>query len=292
MQTIYPTDMEGTKWFKLGQNLKEAVTTAGTTIPGDLKAIDSSDTEGTKWYKLGRWLSLIAGGGSNVPLTGVDYYTPLELLASRNIVNSDAGKWLFNTGVAKTLTLTGRGQLGSFTRFDGRNPQGPVTFSKITGGEFYFKPVTAPFTFPRWSFSNGVGFETGITVSEDTYVGWDASPYTGGATTIQFDGGTVYDQRTAGSHLLTAGLHTIRGGGSADNGYLSWFKAVSMDVVTPGPMLVGQSLQGFQAGASAITIDAGGNTLVAPGLTTKGPGSWFEIKKIGDNLYHAHGDLS
>lgn len=290
MQTIYPTDMEGTKWTKLCANLKEAALASNVTIPADLRVISPSDSEGTKWYKLGRWLSLIAGGGTPVP--GVGYYTPLELLASRNIVNSDAGKWLFNTGGAKTLTLTGRGGQGSFTRFDGSNPQGPVTFYKITGGDFYFYPVTAPFKFPRWSFSNGAGFETGITVSEDTYVGWDASPYTGGATTIQFDDGTVYDQRTAGSHLLTAGLHTIRGGGQADNGYLSKFKAVSMDVVTPGPMTVGQSLQGFQAGSSAITIDAGGNTLVAPGLTTKGPGSWFEIKKIGDNLYHAHGDLS
>ena len=167
MQTIFPSDSEGTKWQKLGANIKEAVMAAAIAVPADLTPINSSDSEGTKWYKLGRWLALIAGGGTPVPLTGVGYYTPLELLASRNIVNSDAGKWLFNTGGAKTLTLT-----------------------------------------------------------------------------------------------------------------------------SPGPMLVGQSLQGFQAGASAITIDAGGNTLVAPGLVTQGPGSWFEIKKIGDNLYHAHGDLA
>ena len=172
MQTIFPSDSEGTKWQKLGANIKEAVTAAAIAVPADLTPINSCDSEGTKWYKLGRWLALIAVGGTHVPLTGIGYYTPLELLASRNIVDSDAGQWLFNTGGAKTLTLTGT------------------------------------------------------------------------------SGGAV------------------------------------------GPMLVGQSVQGFQAGADAITIDPTGNTLVAPGLTTKGLGSWFEIKKIGDNLYHAHGDLA
>ena len=290
MQTIFPSDSEGTKWQKLGANIKEAVTAAATPVPADLTPINSCDSEGTKWYKLGRWLSLIAGG-TPAPTTGVGYYTPLELLASRNIVDADAGKWLFNTGGAKTLTLTGTGGGGSFIDFDGSNPQGPVTFSKITGGEFLFIAAAAPFTFDRVRFSNGAGFETGITVSEDTYVGWDASPYQAGATTIMFDGGTVYDQRTAGSHLLTAGMHTIRGGGQADNGYLSKFRPAN-DAIVPGPLTIGQSVQGFQAGANAITIDPTGNTIVAPGLTTQGPGSWFEIKKIGDNLYHAHGDLA
>ena len=172
MQTIFPSDSEGTKWQKLGANIKEAVTASTIAVPADLTPINSCDSEGTKWYKLGRWLAMISGSGTTAPTTGIGYYTPLELLASRNIVDSDAGRWLFNTGGAKTLTLTGT------------------------------------------------------------------------------SGGAV------------------------------------------GPMLVGQSVQGFQAGAGAITIDPTGNTIVAPGLTTKGPGSWFEIKKIGDNLYHAHGDLA
>ena len=62
MQTIFPSDSEGTKWQKLGANIKEAVTASSTAVPADLTPINSCDSEGTKWYKLGRWLSLISGG--------------------------------------------------------------------------------------------------------------------------------------------------------------------------------------------------------------------------------------
>lgn len=290
MQTIYPSDSEGTKWTKLGANIKEAALASNVTIPVDLHVISPSDSEGTKWHKLGRWMSLLGGG---VPsLTGAGYYTPLELLASRNIVNSDAGKWLYNTGGAKTLTLTGSQGLDQFD-VNGTNPQGPITFTDGPLGQWQYVAGTpgSPWyvqEYNSWAASHGDAYYVLITVTQPTYVSWHASKWQANASYITFDDGDPIDTRTAGSYLLLVGTHKVvftGYGTSCINGF------AGLSAATPGPMLVGQSVQGFQAGAGAITIDAGNNTLVAPGLTTKGPGSWFEIKKIGDNLYHAHGDL-
>ena len=334
MQTIFPSDSEGTKWQKLGANIKEAVTAAAIAVPADLTPINSCDYEGTKWYKLGRWLSLIAGG-TPAPTTGVGYYTPLELLASRNIVDSDAGQWLFNTGGAKTLTLTGTSGGAGYRGLT------PAVFNWIgtIGSLGYWLPR------PGWlaDLTDGIGStlvlsDQGIryTLPDPSFYNPDGSPE--GLQFIYWGAGTLdYTFTLAQSTRLTIGIHnpgdcartlgiavdsiTATVAQPADGNFYTnpvfatidlpagnfvlslsrygdnpginglWFDPVS---ITPevGPMLVGQSVQGFQAGDNAITIDPTGNTLVAPGLTTKGPGSWFEIKKIGDNLYHAHGDLA
>lgn len=333
MQTIFPSDSEGTKWTKLCANLKEAALASNATIPADLRVISPSDSEGTKWYKLGRWLSMIAGGGSNVPPTGVDYYTPLELLASRNIVDSDAGKWLYNTGGAKTLTLTGTaggsgyrgltpavfnwiGTIGSLGYWLPR--PGPADLTDGIGATLSLNQTGLRYTLQTPSFYNPDGSPEPIqyaywysdtldytfTLAQDTritigiHIPGDSARTLG----ISIDSITASVDQPADGNLFTnpvfatidvpAGNYVLSFSRTGDNPGINglWFDPISITPVA-GPMTVGQSLQGFQAGASAITIDAGGNTLVAPGLTTKGPGSWFEIKKIGDNLYHAHGDL-
>lgn len=332
MQTIFPSDSEGTKWQKLGANIKEAVTAAATPVPADLTPINSCDSEGTKWYKLGRWLSLIAGG-TPAPTTGAGYYTPLELLASRNIVDSDAGKWLFNTGGAKTLTLTG-GVGGS-----GYRGLTPAVFNWIgtIGSLGYWLPRTGAdltagigstlvlsqqgirYTLPDPSFYNPDGSPEGLqfiywgagtldytfTLAQSTRLTIGIHNPGESARRLGISVGSItasVDQPADGNLCanpkfatidLPAGNYVLSFSPAGDNPGINglWFDPVSIDPA-PGKMLVGQSLQGFQAGANAITIDPTGNTLVAPGLTTKGPGSWFEIKKIGDNLYHAHGDLA
>ena len=293
MQTIFPSDSEGTKWTKLCANIKEAVTAAAISVPADLTPINSCDSEGTKWYKLGRWLALIAGGGTPGQTTGVGYYTPLELLASRNIVDADAGKWLFNTGGAKTLTLTGSQGLEDYG-FDGTNPQGPITLTNGPLGSWSYSEGTpgSPWYIPEynsWVAGNGAEYYGLITVTQPTYITWHADKYQDSASYITFDDGTPIDTRTAGLYLLSVGTHKVAFTGNG-NARIDGFAVISTP--TPGPMNIGESLQIFQTGSAAITIAPGGNTLVAPGLTTKGAGSWAELKKIGDNLYHAHGDLA
>lgn len=334
MQTIFPSDSEGTKWQKLGANIKEAVMAAAIAVPADLTPINSCDSEGTKWYKLGRWLSLIAGGGTPVPLTGVGYYTPLELLASRNIVDSDAGKWLFNTGGAKTLTLAGAaggagyrgltpavfnwiGTIGSLGYWLPRPSPGDLTDG--IGSTLVLSQPGIRYTLPDPSFYNPDGSPKGLqfiywptgtldytfTLAQSTRLtigihipggsaralGISVNSIT--ATVSQPDDGNFYTNPVFATIDLPAGNHVLSFSRTGDNPGINglWFDPISIDPVV-GPLTIGQSIQGFQAGDNAITIDPTGNTLVAPGLTTQGPGSWFEIKKIGDNLYHAHGDLA
>ena len=332
MQTIFPSDSEGTKWQKLGANIKEAVTAAATPVPADLTPINSCDSEGTKWYKLGRWLALIAGGGTPAPTTGVGYYTPLELLASRDIVGTDAGKWLYNTGGAKTLTLTGN--LGAA----GYRGETAAVFNWLAGygslGYWLPRPAGADqtsgigatlgvvnyglrYTLSDQSFYDAAGNPDNLecaylmagsypfTLAQDTRVTIGIHHPGASDRTITFNVGgyawavvqdathNLYANPVMTSVVLPAGEHTLVIGGYGDNPGINglWFDPISIDPVV-GPLTIGQSIQGFQAGDNAITIDPTGNTLVAPGLTTQGPGSWFEIKKIGDNLYHAHGDLA
>ena len=340
MQTIFPSDSDGTKWQKLGANIKEAVTASSIAVPADLTPINSCDSEGTKWYKLGRWLSLIAGG-TPAPTTGVGYYTPLELLASRNIVDADAGKWLFNTGGAKTLTLTGS-QVQTLSAVDERESEGILNWVNSGLGQlgYWLSRVGGDFSSgigadmsvvggEKWEYSFESFFlPSGITAPASvTYISAGGSmSYTftlsvrtrlrlmlhngGGRTLKVTDGeglvasmgnasgiGVDFSNPTFWSIVMPAGTHTLTFTAEGDNPGINGilFDAAPGEEVsdaTPGKMTIGQSVQGFQAGAGAITIDPTGNTLVAPGLTTQGPGSWFEIKKIGDNLYHAHGDLA
>ena len=331
MQTIFPSDSEGTKWTKLGANIKEAVTASGITIPADLTPINSCDSEGTKWYKLGRWLALIAGGGTPVPTTCVGYYTPLELLASRDIVDADAGKWLYNTGGAKTLLLTGgvgagyRGETAAvFNWLSGYGALGywlprPAGADVTSGIGATLGVVNHGFRYTRAdeSFYDASGNPDTLecaywmdgsypfTLAQDTRMTIGIHPPGSSARTITFNVGgyawmvvqdathNLYADPVMSTVVLPAGEHTLVIGGTGDNPVLNgiWFDAASATPV-PGPLAINESVQGFQAGDNPIVISAGGNTLVAPGLTTKGPGSWFEIKKVGDNLYHAHGDLS
>ena len=334
MKTIFPSDSDGTKWQKLGANIKEAVTAAAIAVPADLTPINSCDSEGTKWYKLGRWLSLIAGGGTPVPLTGVGYYTPLELLASRNIVDSDACKWLFNTGGAKTLTLTGTsggvgyrgltpavfnwigtiGSLGYWLPRSGTDLTDgigstlvlsqPGIHYTLYGTPSFYNPNGSPevLQFVYWGsgtldYTFTLAQSTRLTIGIHNpgagarALGISVNSIT--ATVGQPADGNLFTNPVFATIDLPAGNFVLSLSRSGDNPGINglWFDPVSITPVV-GPMLVGQSVQGFQAGANAITIDPTGNTIVAPGLTTQGPGSWFEIKKIGDNLYHAHGDLA
>ena len=335
MQTIFPSDSEGTKWQKLGANIKEAVTAAATPVPADLTPINSCDSEGTKWYKLGRWLALIAGGGTPAPTTGVGYYTPLELLASRNIVDADAGKWLFNTGGAKTLTLTGTsggsgyrgltdavfnwiGTIGSLGYWLPR--PGPADLTDgigatlslswpgirytLTGTPSFYNPNGTPegLQFIYWgggtldftfTLAQSVRLTIGIHNPGDSARTLGISVDSITASVDQPGDGNLFTNPKFATIDLPAGNYVLSFSSAGDNPGINglWFDPISIDPVV-GPLTIGQSIQGFQAGANAITIDAGGNTLVAPGLVTQGPGSWFEIKKIGDNLYHAHGDLA
>ena len=339
MQTIYPSDTEGIKWTKLCANLKESAETSGVTIPADLTPINSCDSEGTKWYKLGRWLAMISGSGTPAPTTGVGYYTPLELLASRNIVDSDAGQWLFNTGGAKTLTLTGTGggvgyrgltpavfnwigTIGSLGYWLPRPGNGKdltngigATLSlsqagiryTLSGTPSFYNPNGSPevLQFVYWGSGSSGTLDYTFTLAQSTRLTIGIHNPGAGARALGISVGSITATvgQPANGNLFTnpvfatidlpAGNFVLSLSRSGDNPGINglWFDPVSIDP-TPGKMLVGQSLQGFQAGANAITIDPTGNTLVAPGLTTKGPGSWFEIKKIGDNLYHAHGDLA
>lgn len=331
MQTIYPSDTEGIKWTKLCANLKESAETSGVTIPADLRLITPGDSEGVKWALLGRWMSLLSTAPAPAPQVPVGYYTPEELTASRDIVGTDAGKWLYNLGAAKTITLTGN--LGA-----GYRGEIAAVFNWLAGygslGYWLPRPAGADQTSGIGSTLGVVNYGLRYTLSDQSFYDSAGNPdnlecaylmsgsypftlaqYTRmtigihlpGASdrTITFNVGgyawmvvqdathNLYANPVMSSVILPAGEHTLVIGGYGDNPALNgiWFDAASATPV-PGPLVINQSVQGFQAGANAITIDAGGNTLVAPGLTTKGVGSWFEIKKISDNVYHAHGDLA
>ena len=61
MQTIFPSDTEGTKWTKLCLNLKESAEVSGVTIPADLRLITPGDSAGVKWALLNRVGMIHAG---------------------------------------------------------------------------------------------------------------------------------------------------------------------------------------------------------------------------------------
>ena len=126
MFPIQPSDTEGVKWQKLQSSIKAAVIANGVTIPTNdplLSDVQTGDTEGVKWAKTQRWMALLSTGGSGgsgaegptgptgpagatgPAGSGVSVVT--QLTASRGLVDGDAGLYLYNTGAAKVVTLTG-----------------------------------------------------------------------------------------------------------------------------------------------------------------------------------------
>ena len=331
MQTIFPSDTEGIKWTKLCLNLKESAETSGVTIPADLRLITPGDSAGVKWALLGRWMSLLSAAPAPAPQVPVGYYTPEELTASRDLASTDAGKWLYNLGNAKTLTIPGdlgagyRGEIAAvFNWLSGYGslgywlprPAGADVASGI-GATLGVVNYGLRYTLADASFYDASGNPATLkcaylmdgsypfTLAQDTRVTIGIHPPGASARTITFNVGgyawmvvqdathNLYAKPVMTSVVLPAGEHTLVIGGYGDNPAMNgiWFDAANATPIA-GPMVINQSVQGFQAGADPITIVAGRNTLVAPGLTTKGVGSWFEIKKISDNVYHAHGDLA
>jgi len=125
MFPIQPSDSEGVKWLKLQSSIKAAVIANGVTIPTTdplLSDVQTGDTEGVKWAKTQRWMALLSTGsggtggtgatGPTGPIgvtgpSGLGFSTVTLLTSSRDLVNGDAGLYLYNTGAAKVVTLTG-----------------------------------------------------------------------------------------------------------------------------------------------------------------------------------------
>ena len=126
MFPIQPSDSEGVKWLKLQSSIKAAVIANGVTIPTTdplLSDVQTGDTEGVKWAKTQRWMALLSTGGSGgsgatgpqgptgpagaTGPAGTGTSTVTLLTSSRDLVNGDAGLYLYNTGAAKVVTLTG-----------------------------------------------------------------------------------------------------------------------------------------------------------------------------------------
>ena len=120
MLPIQPSDSEGLKWLKLQASIKAAVIAAGVTIPESLTDVSSSDSDGIKWAKTQRWLALLSTGsggtggtgatGPTGPIgvtgpSGLGFSTVTLLTSSRNLVNGDAGLYLYNTVGNKIVTI-------------------------------------------------------------------------------------------------------------------------------------------------------------------------------------------
>ena len=237
---INPVDTEGVKWYKLGE-IAKTVGTGGYTPPvypivypgiaqpnpfyGSSKQLSSSGVQ--KWLG-GAQKWLVYGGEAPFTLivssltalkVGQEAYIYNSVVDTTITVNPPSGGTMIGqvTNAKKgDLVVVKRIDSTKFCTYvtaravsesvdvDGTNPQLGVTRDndKLV---YYAAGTIRPFAIWRASYYNS---PTNISVSSPIYLTWRACPSTGGATNLKIDG-TTYDQRTAGEHYLTAGVHTI-----------------------------------------------------------------------------------
>ena len=225
---INPGDTEGTKWYKLGE-IAKTVGTGGYTPPVypivyTASLLFNMSTSVFSSSRAQKWLYHTAENDVTLTLA-----TPSAVKIGQEILiyQAGSGTLTLNPGACTLIgqaSIATKGELlvikkiGATTfcsyvtaravsvsvDVDGSNPQLGVTRdnSKLV---YYAAGTIYPFAIWRASYYT---VATNISVASPIYLTWKACPATGGATKLSIDG-TVYDQRTAGEHYLTAGTHTI-----------------------------------------------------------------------------------